>query len=819
MFFRRNEGQYRETDRVTRFKLVKSGKHWLRAATSHFGLFKIISGRVDASSVSVHQVEEEVPLVTSDRLLKGVAATGALLGGGVATYVVQADEATSPSAVEHTVSPTTDVLAASDSAVLGHSGAITESAVRGDVVSQSASATDSVSNSVDSVSLSLSASQQASASVSVSLSTSVSTSASMSASTSASESASTSASASQKASESTSVSMSSSKATGHASETSSSQVTATSQTGSESGAGSMRSEDLETSRSSDLTTRASVPTVSVQVAEVTSEVTAVANTAVVASIEADKKRQEQEAKLTSLSTEIGTYLGRLAQLGDTESYILSVKPSLETMESALSASTSDLTSLVSQASIVKDTLSNFESQAIGSASESLSLHTSEILSLAYSESTSLSLEDLGSTEVANSLSMSKTTLEQNASEAQLLVSLADRYLNSVTDAQARSDLSEAIQTVRTELTKANTLLSQNEGDFEGQRSRLGLAVEQMMSTMQQTGFTGNLVNSNGSQSIAINLAATANAVQTYLDSNGRRQYIYSGTLTGSDVSEGGKNTIIQSMTYSYDTGTNKTTWVVTIKPSFNTNNEFGILVTSDDTINSVTMTYHDNGNLITTEDWTSKLTKASSMPYSNLKAVRQQWRTIGGGVADNMKWTIVTEGSNRNLYVRTATAIVESTLSGILTSDGNTAYQQRYDESPLAGLDIDDKNDAILSDSASQSASTSASMSASTSALQSASTSASASASTSASQSASTSASISASQSASISASDSSPTSVASASRSESMSPKDHTEAKQLPKTGETESSLATLFGALATATGLAFLAKRKKDDPEDDSL
>ena len=48
------------------------------------------------------------------------------------------------------------------------------------------------------------------------------------------------------------------------------------------------------------------------------------------------------------------------------------------------------------------------------------------------------------------------------------------------------------------------------------------------------------------------------------------------------------------------------------------------------------------------------------------------------------------------------------------------------------------------------------------------------------------------------------------------MSPKDHTEAKQLPKTGETESSLATLFSALATATGLVFLAKRKKDEEED---
>ena len=128
------------------------------------------------------------------------------------------------------------------------------------------------------------------------------------------------------------------------------------------------------------------------------------------------------------------------------------------------------------------------------------------------------------------------------------------------------------------------------------------------------------------------------------------------------------------------------------------------------------------------------------MPYSNLKAVRQQWRTIGGGVADNMQWTIVTEGSNRNLYVRTATAIVESTLKGILTSDGNTAYQQRYDESPLAGLDIDDKNNDIKSNSASQSASTSASESASTSASLSASTSASESAKTSASQSASTSA-------------------------------------------------------------------------------
>ena len=40
MFFKRSNGEFRETDRVTRFKLVKSGKTGLRAATSNFGLFE-----------------------------------------------------------------------------------------------------------------------------------------------------------------------------------------------------------------------------------------------------------------------------------------------------------------------------------------------------------------------------------------------------------------------------------------------------------------------------------------------------------------------------------------------------------------------------------------------------------------------------------------------------------------------------------------------------------------------------------------------------------------------------------------------------------
>ena len=64
------------------------------------------------------------------------------------------------------------------------------------------------------------------------------------------------------------------------------------------------------------------------------------------------------------------------------------------------------------------------------------------------------------------------------------------------------------------------------------------------------------------------------------------------------------------------------------------------------------------------------------------------------------------------------------------------------------------------------------------------------------------------SQSASTSASVS-----ASESTSEVKDPKHKRGSQALPKTGEENSSLSMAFGALATATGLAFLAKRKKDE------
>ena len=76
------------------------------------------------------------------------------------------------------------------------------------------------------------------------------------------------------------------------------------------------------------------------------------------------------------------------------------------------------------------------------------------------------------------------------------------------------------------------------------------------------------------------------------------------------------------------------------------------------------------------------------------------------------------------------------------------------------------------------------------------------------------------STSASLSASVSTSASVsASESTSEVKDPNHKRGSQVLPKTGEENSSLGMALGALATATGLAFLAKRKKDEEESEDF
>ena len=215
MFFRRNEGEFRETDRVTRFKLIKSGKNWLRAATSNFGLFKVVKGGADAPSVTVQNVEEKSSLLSGTALLKGIAAAGAVAGGAVATYTAQAEETSAP-ALESQATTNHDVLANSEAAVL--SAAPVSETVASEAPAVASTSQESTSSSVD-AQASTDASVSVSQSVSAELSQAISESVSLSKVNSTSESQSHTESNSGSNSESSSASESATSTAATASET------------------------------------------------------------------------------------------------------------------------------------------------------------------------------------------------------------------------------------------------------------------------------------------------------------------------------------------------------------------------------------------------------------------------------------------------------------------------------------------------------------------------------------------------------------------------------------------------------------------------
>ncbi|EPR90722.1 hypothetical protein M058_09090, partial [Streptococcus mitis 17/34] len=338
MFFRRQEGQYRETDRVTRYKLVKSGKHWLRASTSLFGLFKVFRGSVDTTQVMTEVVENQTNnTITGLDIIRGLAATGAVLGGAVATQTtVHANDAV---ALEKTLE-SSDVLATNDSVVLG---------------------SVSKANPEESTSLSHSESESVSSSESTSTSQSVSasTSASMSASTSASVSASTSVSASM----SSTTSVSSSQLMIHSEDSSVATSTASVETAGKSESASAEnqvvSQGLQNSNLSApvLDSAKSAAGLTDKNAELTSlaGVTAGALSSVEVSA---KKNEEDRKKLAKISAEMGEYLAKAVGLPNTDSAITKVNAAVTEIEKALADPTSDLTAVVQKVTLARNSIAN-----------------------------------------------------------------------------------------------------------------------------------------------------------------------------------------------------------------------------------------------------------------------------------------------------------------------------------------------------------------------------------------------------------------------------------------------------------------------------
>ena len=129
MFFKRSKGEFRETERITRFKLIKSGKTWVRASISQLGLFRVPHANTCEPFESVCQ-----PAPSS--FLKGIVALGALAGATTLANPVVAEENGGEVGIESETNLSTG-LVGSDSLVLGTTAA-----------SESLSASQSMSASV-----------------------------------------------------------------------------------------------------------------------------------------------------------------------------------------------------------------------------------------------------------------------------------------------------------------------------------------------------------------------------------------------------------------------------------------------------------------------------------------------------------------------------------------------------------------------------------------------------------------------------------------------------------------------------------------------
>lgn len=351
MFFRRQEGRYRETDRVTRYKLIKSGKHWLRASTSLFGLFKVLRGGIDTAQVTTEVVEDRVSTsITGLDILKGIAAAGAVVGGGVATHTqVHANEQV---AVEKVVDGT-DNLVTSDQAVLG-------TVKKDDEQQTSVSTSNSIS---ESLSISASTSASISASTSASESVSASTSASTSASVSSSTSASTSASLSDSTSTSASASTVASSSLSEASHVEGSQTATSEDAISNDGASgaTVKASDVKVnpSLSSALSTAENFTSQNVSLTATTTATLAATTTAEASA----KKQAEDRKKLAALSAEMGEYLAKAAGLPNTDSAITKVNAAVVEIEKALADLTGDLTAVVQRATSARNSIVNAVTRA------------------------------------------------------------------------------------------------------------------------------------------------------------------------------------------------------------------------------------------------------------------------------------------------------------------------------------------------------------------------------------------------------------------------------------------------------------------------
>ena len=339
-----------ETNRLTRFKLVKSGKSWLRVSLSKLFFLHLFKNQTICEQV-IEEVNEDEFKNDKIGIVRGLIATGALLGGVTLTQsVVEAEE---QPALEKQLN-TGNILATANSAeIMGNASVEANSSTNKSIevsVSQKADTNHSLLNSASETSENNSAliktseenseviSLKESNSTSISLSESLSMSTSTSASTSASISASTSASTSALTSTSSSVPES----------VSNTEVTISTV---------KETADKTISKViSEIST--SLQVIEQRLSKLTTVTTNIVDTTAKDNLETKVNNEKDFKRLSEISASIKEYVDKSIGLPNTEAAVAKVNDAVTAIEEALKNQNTDLTDVIKQAKVAEASIAN-----------------------------------------------------------------------------------------------------------------------------------------------------------------------------------------------------------------------------------------------------------------------------------------------------------------------------------------------------------------------------------------------------------------------------------------------------------------------------
>ncbi|MGU8000722.1 KxYKxGKxW signal peptide domain-containing protein [Streptococcus suis] len=160
----KKRNDYTEVSRKSRVKMHKSGKHWVRTVMSQIGLIQL--GKQTTSEKTKVKLSPTPQQVSATKVLRGLIAASAVVGGGVSVDQVLAEDTVMATEVTTSVLVNEDTVSMSnvnaDSDTTSQSHSISESTSNSESVSQSISTSESVSESeAISTSESVSASESA----------------------------------------------------------------------------------------------------------------------------------------------------------------------------------------------------------------------------------------------------------------------------------------------------------------------------------------------------------------------------------------------------------------------------------------------------------------------------------------------------------------------------------------------------------------------------------------------------------------------------------------------------------------------------------